>query len=254
MFIFRRNKKNEPKVELSEGALKLGFTSKTAEPALKNAIENRKIELDLYWRRAAYFWVFIGLTWGAVGKIVFDMKFGDPVRNFNLVQSFILFGVVCIGFCLSLSWYFMNRGSKFWIENWEHQIYQLEGSIIGPSYATNISKVRSERSFHVFPYLLGPARYSVSKINLLISLFNMILWFSIMLASLFFIIVTFFCEIQCEDIATIGIVLGIFVLMIMTVVYTICIKYHCKSDLGMENKDVYFITKKTGFLKQDGEE
>jgi hypothetical protein len=45
--------------------------------ALKEAQENRKFEIELYWKRAAYFWVFIGATFGGYSALQDSPLFGN---------------------------------------------------------------------------------------------------------------------------------------------------------------------------------
>jgi len=74
--------------------------------ALIQAIDNRKFEIELYWKRAAYFWTFIAAAFAAF--FLLQEKLND---------SSVTFIVACLGFIFSLTWYFVNRGSKFWQQN-----------------------------------------------------------------------------------------------------------------------------------------
>lgn len=40
------------------------FPESVRKDALKNILDIRKFEIDLYWKRATYFWTFIGATLG----------------------------------------------------------------------------------------------------------------------------------------------------------------------------------------------
>jgi lipopolysaccharide export LptBFGC system permease protein LptF len=70
--------------------------------ALAEAHKNRKFEIDLYWKRATYFWTFIAAAFAGY----FLLQNGAS----NSTTSFV---VACLGFVFSLSWYFVNRGSKY---------------------------------------------------------------------------------------------------------------------------------------------
>jgi hypothetical protein len=178
-------KTQPPQVKLSIGAIELGFNELTASKALENAIENRKFEISLYWHRATYFWVFIGLIWAALGKVLSDLHALDRGFSISGTQTFILFFITCMGFCLSFAWYLVNKGSKFWQENWELQIAYLEEFLMGPSFSINLSKTADTSSINPFNNPLGADSYSVSKINQLISLANLVLW--LLLASAIFL-------------------------------------------------------------------
>lgn len=164
----------------------IGFSKEKAPEALKNAKDNRELEINLYWRRAAYFWVFISLIWTLFGKIVLDMKIMDIEQPMEELQTAVLYFVSCVGLFLSYAWFLVNKGSKYWQENWEYQIDYLENSIMGPSYKLHMFSIdevnkktlkstNSEKELRkMITSKTNPP--SVSKINLTVSLFNMTLW------------------------------------------------------------------------------
>jgi hypothetical protein len=65
-----------------------------------------------------------------------------------------------------VTWYFVNRASKFWQENWENHVNLLEGEVIGPLYETVLGDADIS-----FWKLNGPYPFSVSKLNQILSLF-----------------------------------------------------------------------------------
>src|SRR5260370_35684849 len=87
--------------------------------------------------------------------------------------------VCCLGFLLSLGWYLVNRGSKYWQENWERHVDLLETNEIGPLYKTTISP----EEFPLFRFW-GGYPYYVTKINQLISLFLTLVCLGITIGSL----------------------------------------------------------------------
>jgi hypothetical protein len=128
--------------------------------ALKQALDNRKFEIELYWKRAAYFWAFIAAT--------FTGYFLLQKEPNNISLTYVL---ACLGLMFSLGWYFVNRGSKAWQQNWESHVDLLEDDIVGPLHKT----VVSPRIYS----LLNPTDaypFSVSKINQTLSLFVTIVW------------------------------------------------------------------------------
>lgn len=130
--------------------------------ALQVAHEIRKFEIDLYWKRATYFWAFIGAA--LVGYFAALNALKDPTSD-------VLFAINCLGFVFSVAWYFANRGSKYWQENWERHVDMLENQVTGPIYKTVVS-----RSMFPFEDAVGPYPFSVSKLNTLLSLYVIFIW------------------------------------------------------------------------------
>jgi hypothetical protein len=123
------------------------------EAALNRAWKNRDFEIDKYWSRATYFWAFIASTFvGYVAIITSDRK------EQQLAE--LPFLMTCLGLIFSVAWVLANIGSKKWQENWEKHIDMLEDRVTGPIYKTVLNK----------------GGYSVSKINLVVSLFIMVIW------------------------------------------------------------------------------
>jgi hypothetical protein len=116
--------------------------------ALKQALDIRKFEIDLYWKRATYFWTFIAASFA--GYFVLQ-------KDADLANVYI---VSCLGFLFSLAWYLVNRGSGAWQRNWEAHVDLLEDEIMGPLYKTLIN-----RRAYRFLNLTEPYAYSPSKIN-----------------------------------------------------------------------------------------
>jgi hypothetical protein len=90
--------------------------------ALRQALDIRKFEIDLYWKRATYFWTFIGAAFAAYFVLPKD---GEP----RVLEP--TYAVTCLGFLFSLAWYFVNRGSKAWQQNWEMHVDLLEDEAMG---------------------------------------------------------------------------------------------------------------------------
>ncbi len=105
----------------------------TNKELLDRAHEIRKFEIDLYWRRSAYFWAFIALAFVGYGTLQVN---GD--KN-NL--SFLLCNV---GFVASYAWFLVNKGGKYWQEVWEGQVDRLEGCGKNRLYKVVIARVRKE--------------------------------------------------------------------------------------------------------------
>ncbi len=140
----------------------------TVEAALMRAQENRTFEIELYWKKAAYFWAFIGAAFA--GYIAVQSR--DPVGATDL--SVIL---ACLGLVFSFAWYCVNRGSEKWQENWEKHVDMLEDYVTGPLYKTVLTRDEPREFRHrISSVLTGPAPLSVSKINQLISFYVFMVW------------------------------------------------------------------------------
>ncbi|HEY4676298.1 MAG TPA: hypothetical protein VIJ01_04010 [Candidatus Angelobacter sp.] len=136
-----------------------------AEKALELALEIRKFEIELYWKRATYFWTFLAVA--LAGYVTVSTSKDIPANE----KPDALLLVSCLGVVFSIAWYFVNRGSKFWQENWEKHVDLLENEINGPLYKTVLSEADL-----AFWKLWGPYDFSVSKINQLLSLFVVLLF------------------------------------------------------------------------------
>ncbi|MGK4321669.1 RipA family octameric membrane protein [Citrobacter youngae] len=150
--------------------------AKKNEKALAYALDIRKFEIDLYWKRASYFWAFIAATFAGF----ITLQASSSVNKTDL--SIIL---CCLGVIFSTGWLCVNRGSKHWQENWENHVDMLEDSSIGPLYKVVLTRPMPKGfQEHCEHLLTGPTSFSVSKINQLISLFVTILWVVLLFKSL----------------------------------------------------------------------
>lgn len=139
------------------------------EKALLHALDIRKFEIDLYWKRATYFWAFIAAAFAGYFALLTSQS-PPPKETFVLLNA--------LGLMFSLTWYFVNRGSKFWQNNWERHVDLLEDDNIGPLYKTAID-INTCKFWHLhkeFPF-------SVSKINQLLSLYIVFVWIFLMVQS-----------------------------------------------------------------------
>lgn len=127
--------------------------------AYNKAWENRNFEIDKFWIRAAYFWGFIVLTFGAYINLL------TSEHNQKAMEMHIDLYLLLLGFLFSLSWYLVIRGSKYWQENWEAHIDNLEDLISGPLYKT----IHYSKS----------SCYSVSKLNEIMALVVILVWVSL---------------------------------------------------------------------------
>lgn len=139
----------------------------TIEKLLERAYQIRNFEIELYWKRASYFWGFLIAAFTAFFVVSDTSKFGNK-PHYELL-------VICIGFIFSLSWYLVNRGSLYWQANWERMIEAIEERLNISFYRSNMvsnKKVIELVSWHPF---------SLSRINTLVSFFVCVIWICILI-------------------------------------------------------------------------
>lgn len=145
------------------------FPEKKRAEAFNHALDIRKFEIDLYWKRATYFWTFIGATLAGYAAVF--------VASGEFPRTDLLIILSCLGLVFSFGWFCVNRGSKHWQENWENHVDMLEDDLVGPLYKTVLTRPDpSSLSEYVVGVITGPSPLSVSKINQIISLYVTGLW------------------------------------------------------------------------------
>ena len=153
-------------------------TEKKHSSALKEALDIRKFEIDLYWRRTGFFWAFITIIYTALFS-VFCKYIECPVKYSIFVP--VISTLSGLGFFFSIAWHMVNKGSKFWQENWEKHVSLLEESDIGPLYDVYLNPKTTGSRWN-------PTKefdFSVTKVNM---------WASSLISVLSFV-VCFFCSI-----------------------------------------------------------
>lgn len=129
--------------------------------ALKQALDIRKFEIDLYWKRAGYFWT--------LNAAVFAGYF--MAANAERPQFLTLFVLGCLGLVFSVAWYLVNRGSKAWQRNWEAHVDLLEDEAMGPLHKSGLN-----RYTYAFWDVLNAYPISPSKVNQILGLFVIGIW------------------------------------------------------------------------------
>jgi hypothetical protein len=152
----------------SKSAMRKNQNGETKQrAALREALDIRKFEIDLYWKRANYFWLFV--------TAVFTSYFLVLTKEDALLTSKdeLLILLSGLGSFLSCCWFFVNKGSKYWQENWEKHVDLLEDDVMGPLYKTTL-----EYDWKWFDRIcpLKPYNYSVGKINQLLSFGILLVW------------------------------------------------------------------------------
>lgn len=142
------------------------YDKEKLEEAFKIALDTRKFEIELYWKRTGYFVLFIGAVFVGYCNIINTAKEGIS----KCQQEWLLLLLSALGFLLSLLWYMANRGSKFWQENWEAHIEELSTHLGVPIFG--IIKRREHSIWN--PMQEYP--FSVSKVNQMVSLIITFAW------------------------------------------------------------------------------
>lgn len=93
------------------------------------ASDIRKFEIELFWKRATFFWAFIAAIYTAYFNVLIHIH-----NNEHGKCSLIILAVLGLFFCVS--WLLTSIGSKHWQENWENHLDLLEDDITGPLYKT----------------------------------------------------------------------------------------------------------------------
>ena len=132
------------------------------QAALARAHQIRQFEIELYWKRANYFWLLQAAVFAAVGLTWKNVATGVPAAVPVLLSAL---GVVTAwAGCLSA------LGSKFWQENWEHHIDMLEDEFEGKLHKTAYVGARG-------------LQWSVSGINERLNYCFVAFWLLILLAA-----------------------------------------------------------------------
>ncbi|HSX55683.1 MAG TPA: hypothetical protein VLG14_10320 [Sphingomonas sp.] len=91
------------------------------EAALKRAYELRSFEIELFWKRATFFFA---------GQVAIFAALAVMIR-FDQMQSFYALPVALLGVCTAWLGWRSAQGAKFWQQNWERHIDILEDDIEG---------------------------------------------------------------------------------------------------------------------------
>ena len=97
--------------------------------ALDVAREERKFQIELYWRKITYYWALLA----AIFIGFFSLPDSDlaEVKLYSVVVS-------ALGLIISIAWYFMNRSAAYWHYNWDAHVHELEEHEVGPLHRTRL--------------------------------------------------------------------------------------------------------------------
>lgn len=163
-----------PAMQINDIQYETSFAGSKAERALAQALDIRKFEIEMYWKRATYFWALITVCFAGFGLVHGKEGVG-----------FLPTALACIGLVFSVAWSLVIKGSKQWQENWENHVELLEDQVQGPLYKTVLRRPDPEGlRGHAKQWLTGPGPYSVSNINQLISHFIATVWVVLLVPTL----------------------------------------------------------------------
>lgn len=137
-----------------------------AKIALEYALDIRKFEIELYWKKATYFWALIAVAFAGYFAVLGSNKIND--------KEYLSFIIGCVGFLFTWAWFTVNRGSKYWQENWESHVDMLEDCVTGPLFKTVFS--RPEDTKFVKRYITGAMTMSAHKTNQWVGIFTLSIW------------------------------------------------------------------------------
>lgn len=145
------------------------------QEAYRQAADIRKFEIELFWKRATYYWAFILAAFTAHFALL-GMLFSDCGQNFSVSKIYCLPGLslfalaatALVCFFFSFAWTLVNKGSKFWQKNWEAHLDMLENEVAGKLYQTYLNTNSDE--FDECPWSCKAYDYSVSKITMVTSI------------------------------------------------------------------------------------
>lgn len=103
---------------------------KKLKEAYTRAHEIRKFEIELYWKRATYFWAFELVALTGFGALFFKLL--EPKNSLQITGalSLVSFG----GTLITYLWMLVLLGSKSWQKNWEKHLDMLEYYFSGNLY------------------------------------------------------------------------------------------------------------------------
>lgn len=102
----------------------------------------------MYWKRATYFWALIAVAFAAF----FAVSSAEHLlaQDKNLYLS----AISSAGFVFTFAWFSVNKGSKYWQENWENHLDLLEDKITGPLYKTKLDRPQNDSCLEKL--IIGP--------------------------------------------------------------------------------------------------
>lgn len=198
------------------------------EKAFEIALDTRKFEIELYWKRTKYFWdIFV--TTGGSSVILSLYSHVQGGESFDPFLFALLITIEWIGLVSAVAWKFANIGSKYWQVNWEEYIDKIEREFSGHIFRHPISNGKGV-----------PKRYSVSKINEVLTCFFICIWGIAIVGSLYWGCSHYgkkICECNCDYILSI-IVIGLVSLLSVIFIVILFLRYNSKHNVSTVNPEI----------------
>lgn len=125
----------------------------------KIAIDTRKLELELFWKRSLFFAGFISAAFAVYSS-----------------ANSVKLPMAALGLFLSVSWFLANKGSKYWYETWEIKVNALEECLEREFSELNDGLI-AHKLFQAWLdekgywwHLTRGSRWSVSRLTIMISI------------------------------------------------------------------------------------
>lgn len=142
--------------------------------AYRIAHQIRQFEIELYWKRSTYLWTMQAASLAGLALVLASSDIGpwfsphesDPLGTSdigNKLRIITLAAIWFFGVSSGYVWLLLIRGSKFWQNNWERHVDELEDMVSGPLY-----------KIYLADDLKPP--YSVSKLNELMAGIVLLMW------------------------------------------------------------------------------
>ncbi|MEH3774437.1 hypothetical protein POW02_10405 [Enterobacter asburiae] len=136
--------------------------------AYKQALDTRKFEIELYWKRATFMWPINGALLVLIG--IFAKLFYDAPID-RRTECFVAMSVISLlGYFVSMISSGISQSGKYWQENWEYHLDMLEPFFCGNLFKTHISR--------------RPKPYSISELQDTVNLILVFLWVLIFVISI----------------------------------------------------------------------
>jgi len=170
------------------------------EEEYRIALDTRKFEIDLFWRRSNLFWLFNAAIF--VGYYT--------VQNNEILKLFLSH----LGLIASLCWFVVNKGSKYWQENWEQKVNNFEKN----------TGIHNDLFSHKMPQMKKGIwegeKFSVSKVTIYFSCYLTFIW-----------LVIFICQILKDvEMIKLFIVYKAEIICLFTIFNIITIEMTCRSS------------------------
>ena len=134
---------------------------------LELADQVRRFEIDLFWRRSVFFWGFTAIALGGYAAAIKAERPG------------LQFGAGCFGLICGVAWTLVNRGSKYWQENWETKVHQAAQNAALP---VELFPEREQPLPRGESWGWRAKHFSVSGVAIAFSDFTILVWTGLILA------------------------------------------------------------------------